>query len=523
MTTVNQKRIAINTLLLYFRMIVVMLVGLYTSRVIIDALGQEHFGIYDAVGGIVLMASFISSTMSGACQRYYSYELGRGNSDGLKMVFNISLTVFFIITILIIILAETAGYWFLIHKMDVAGHTQAAQWVFQFSIIAFAFVILRLPYQGMVIAKEKMKVFAYLSLFEAFATLATAILLSHTPDNKDNRLILYSGLMTGIQLITTLFYWVYCRLFYAECRIKLSLDREKFKELFAYAGWNMIGSCSDVFERVGLNILLNVTFGPIISAARAVANKVFNTITQLNTNFYTAVRPQLYKSYASDEMVGMHKLMCQSTKFSFFLLLILALPILLETDFILPIWLRGRNVPEQAYIFTKLMVIEGLLFCFSDPLSTAVQATGNIKYYKIVIGGTYLFVLPLSYIGVTYLKFPPASVFVITIIFILFIQAERLWFVKKLVQLNLKMYLKTAVQPIIFVTLISTALSIIIKMWMKSISFNNFWIGHLIVILSSMCLVCFSVCLFGMNNTERKHIMETALSYLVRKKTVNND
>ena len=171
MTEVNQQRIAKNTLLLYVRMVVVMLVGLYTSRVIIDALGQVHYGIYDAVGGIVLMVSFISSTMSGACQRYYSYEMGRNNFDELKKVFSISLTVFFILTGLIILLAETLGNWFLINKMDVAGNIHAAKWVFQFSILSFSLYILRIPYQGMVVAKEKMKVFAYLSLFEAFATL----------------------------------------------------------------------------------------------------------------------------------------------------------------------------------------------------------------------------------------------------------------------------------------------------------------------------------------------------------------
>ena len=311
-------------------------------------------------------------------------------------------------------LAETAGNWFLTNKMDVEGEIETARWVFQFSVLGFILIMLRTPYQGMVIAKEKMKVYAYLSLFEAFATLMIAILLSHTPDDKNSRLILYSAMMAGIQLMTSAFYWVYCRIFYQECRFRFYIDKEKFKEMFSFAGWNLIGSSADVFKSVGLNLLLNATFGTLVSAARGIANKVYNTIAQLNVNFFTAVRPQIYKSYAASEMDDMRKLICQSTRFSFFLLLLLALPILLETDFILPIWLRGRNVPDQAVILTQLMVIDGLLNCFTSPLAASVQATGNIRNYQLVIGGTLLLILPLSYVGVTYLGLAPASVFIIS-------------------------------------------------------------------------------------------------------------
>lgn len=512
MTEVNQQRIAKNTLLLYVRMVVVMLVGLYTSRVIIDALGQVHYGIYDAVGGIVLMVSFISSTMSGACQRYYSYEMGRNNFDELKKVFSISLTVFFILTGLIILLAETLGNWFLINKMDVAGNIHAAKWVFQFSILSFSLYILRIPYQGMVVAKEKMKVFAYLSLFEAFATLGIALILAHTHDDKNYRLILYSGLISGIQLMTSIFYWIYCRLFYKECRFIFTMDRQKFKEVFAYAGWNMIGSCADVFKTSGLNILLNVTFGPVVSAARGVANKVFNTITQLNNNFFSAVRPQIYKSYAAGETEDMHKLICQSTRFTFFLLLLPALPILLETDFILPLWLRGRNVPELAGIFTKIIVLEGVLNCFTEPLASAAQATGNIRNYKLVIGGTFILVLPISYVGVTYLDFPPASVFMISILFTVINQIERMWFTKKLVKLDMKYYFRNVILPIIIVSAISAGLSILVMKWMHNIPFEKAWMGHTIVIFASMLILSLTFYAFGVTKTERRNALKMALS-----------
>ena len=489
MTAVNQEKIARNTLLLYVRMVVVMLVTLYTSRVILEALGKNHFGIYDAVGGIVMIASFICTTMSSACQRYYSYEIERGNSHMLNTVFSLSLTVFFILTAFIILLAETAGNWFLTNKMDVEGEIETARWVFQFSVLGFILIMLRTPYQGMVIAKEKMKVYAYLSLFEAFATLMIAILLSHTPDDKNSRLILYSAMMAGIQLMTSAFYWIYCR-------------------MFSFAGWNLIGSSADVFKSVGLNLLLNATFGTLVSAARGIANKVYNTIAQLNVNFFTAVRPQIYKSYAASEMDDMRKLICQSTRFSFFLLLLLALPILLETDFILPIWLRGRNVPDQAVILTQLMVIDGLLNCFTSPLAASVQATGNIRNYQLVIGGTLLLILPLSYVAVTYLGLAPASVFIISIIVTVISQFERIWFVRKQIKLNVWYYLRTVILPILLVTGISSALSIGLKTWIQEIQFRAYWIGPILVILASMLFTCITVYTVGISKTERKHAVE---------------
>ena len=513
MTAIDQKKIAANTLLLYVRMIVVMLVGLYTSRVIIEALGKTNFGIYDAVGGIVLMVSFISSTMSGACQRYYSYEMGRGNLEELKKVFSISLSVFLLLTLFIILLGETAGYWWLMHKMDVDGNYDAARWVFQFSILSFALLMLRVPYQGMVIAKEKMKVFAYLSLFEAFATLGIALLLSHTHDDKNFRLILYAGLMSGIQLMTSLFYWFYCRLFYNECRFRFTLDREKFKEVFSYAGWNMIGSCADVCKIYGLSILLNMTFGPLVSAARAVSNKVYNTIVQLNVNFFTAVRPQMYKSYAEGEKQALEKLMCQSTRFSFFLLLLLALPFILETEFILPIWLRGRNVPEHAYILTKLMVLDGVLNCFTEPLATSVQATGNIRNYKIIIGGTSLLLLPLAYVGMTYAGMPPASAYVISVIITVITQVERVWMVKKLVGLDLKNYFRTVLLPIAVVAAISSALSVGAHILLLR-NYGDNWIGPVCSIAASMLITTITFYALGTTRTERKHAFEMAMDTL---------
>lgn len=505
MTAVDQKRIAANTILLYVRMLVVMVVNLYTSRVVIDALGQEYYGIFDAVGGIVLLVSFLTGPMSTACQRYYSYELELNNSDNLKRVFNISLTIFFILTMAIILLAETAGYWFLMHKTDVNGHYYAAKWVFQFSIISFALYIVRVPYQGMIISREKMKVFAYLSLFEAFATLGIAFVLIKTPDDKDNRLIIYAGLRLGIQFITTLFHWLYCRLYYKECRFKLVFDKTKFKEMFSYSSWNMIGASADVFKNIGLNALLNVFFGPIISAARAIANKVQMTITQLNINFFTAVRPQIYKSYTANEINDMHKLVCQSSRFCFYLLFVVALPLLLETEFILPLWLRGRNVPDYAYILTRLMIIDALVNSLNSPLSAPVQATGNIRKFQLVVGTTMLTILPLSYVAVKFLEMPPETVFYISIIVSFLSQMLRMWFVYRQTGLKMSVYLTKAVLPIILVTIISTALSLLSKNLLMSYDWHNQTLLSLSVMALSIIITSVTAYFAGITSSERRN------------------
>lgn len=517
MPEVNQKRIATNTILLYARMVVVMFVSLYTSRVVIDALGQTYFGIYDAVGGIVMMASFISSTMSSACQRWYSFEMVGNNPERIQRIFSISLTIFLVLAMILGIVCEAGGMWWLTHKMDVAGHLEPAKWVFHFSVLAFLIQIIRLPYQGMVISKEKMKVFAYLSLFEAFATLGIALIIKNTRDDKDFKLILYAGLIMGIQLMTSLFYWTYCRLFYKECRYRFVLDREKFREMFAFAGWNMIGSFADVCKSYGITLLLNSCFGTIVSAARGIGNKVYNTIISFNSNFFTAVRPQLIKSYAAGELDDMRKLICQSTKFSFFVMFILALPIICEIDFILPLWIRGRNVPDEAYLITKLMVIEGLVNCMTSPFAASIQATGNIKKYQIAVGLNLLLIIPTAYLGIKYLNMDAAMVFVVSIAVTIGTHIIRLFFLKKQIGLDILDFTKRVLWPIILVTIISTALTHLVKFGLRSCYGNDSIIKSLAVIASSLVITAVTSFFIGMSKTERRHILEIAVKLLKSK------
>lgn len=514
MTAVDQKRIAANTILLYVRMLVVMVVGLYTSRVVINALGKEYYGLFDAVSQIVLLVSFLTGPLSTACQRYYSYDLEHQDYDRLKRIFSISLTIFVILTLAIVLLAETAGYWYLMHNADVNGHYHAAKWVFQFSIISFALYVMRVPYQGMIIAREKMKVFAYLSLFEAFATLGVAAVLIMAPDDKDSRIILYAGLRMTIQLITSLFHWLYCRLFYKECRFKLVVDKEQFKEMFSYSGWNMIGSSADVFKNMGLTLLLNAHFGLIMSAARAIANKVQMTITQLNFNFFTAVRPQIYKSYVANEIDDMHKLICQSSKFSFYLLFVVALPLLLEAEFILPLWLREDNVPDIAYILTRLMIIEALVNSLTSPLTAPVQATGNIRNFQLTVGITMLTILPLSYLAIKFLNMPAPTVLYISIAVSLLAQALRVWFVYKQTGLRPGIFVKTSVLPILVVTAISSAISVVARSYLYDHCMMSRTIRSLIVIAICIAVTSITSFLIGMNGSERRNGLNMIKGFL---------
>lgn len=517
MSAIDQKRIAKNTLLLYVRMVVVMLVGLYTSRVVLDALGKEFFGIYDAVGGIVLMVSFIGETMLSACQRWYAFEMGRNNQKELNRTFCISLTIFLVIIIIIAILAEIVGGWFLENKMNVSGHIDAAKWVFHFSVISFCIQILRYPYQGMVVAKEKMKVYAYLSIVEVMVNLLIAFILAHTDDIKEDRLILYAALMMGAQLLISVFYWVYCRLFYSECRYRFIFDMFKIKEMFSFAGWNMIGSCSDVCKNYGVGILLNVTFGPVVSAARAIANKVYYTIRQLNANFFSAVRPQLVKSYAAGEITEMRNLICQSTRISFFLLFLVALPIFFETNFILPLWLRGRNVPDESYIFTRLLIIECLFNTLVSPMTSSIQATGKVRNYQIIIGLTMLLVLPLAYVGVKWMNLPAESVFIVSIAITILTHSFRILFVKRQIGLRITDYLKNAILPIAAVVIVSVLLSLGVRCLCYNIFDDIPIVKSICVILASTAIAGLTAMYVGMTKSERKNIVMMVTNVVSKK------
>lgn len=496
---IDQKRIASNTLMLYIRMGLVMIVNFYASRVILDSLGEVDFGLYGSVGSIVQMFSFLSSTMATACQRFYSIEIGHGDSDRLRRCFGQTIVVFFIIAATVVLLSETVGLWFLENKMKLAGRVYAAHCVFHISIISFIFQIMRVPYMGMVIASEKMKVFAYISVFEALGTLTISLLLSHS---DTDRLILYALLMLAVQIVTSLAFYLYCRLSYTECRVSVKRDRAMFAQVFSFTGWEMIGTLAGVCKTYGVNLLLlNPFFGPIMNAARDVANKVYSTIVQLQGNFFMAVKPQLIKSYATDNVSDMLTLLCQSMRLTYYLLLIVAVPILVETPVVLEIWLK--DVPEYAPLFARLLIVNGLIDTFSNPLASAIQATGKNKWYQICMGSTLLAIVPIGYVGLKWLDWNAESVFYVSIVLSVAAQFVRVHFVKRQLGLDVKMFLREVVAVIIAVTLVSLALPLLLKCGLGN---GGQIIRAVVIMLVSIIWTAMVVYFFGITRSERKHI-----------------
>lgn len=507
MSAINQQRIAKNTVLLYVRMLFIMFVSLYTSRVILETLGEEDFGLYTVIGGIVIAFSFLNGVMGSACSRYFAIEIGRNDNEALRRVFNLNITIFLILGAVILILAETIGLWFLNNKMVISpDRMYAAQWVYQCSIIAFIINMMGTPYRSVITARENMKVYAYCSVVEVVLKLAIVYVLVISPIDK---LILYSVLMVSITLGTVLFYAVYCRRYYAECRYSFYWDKPLFKEIVGYTGWQVIGVVADIGRNQGVNIILNMFFGAIANAARGIAYQVFVNINQFVQNFVIAFSPQITKSYATGDRQGMMKLVYQSSKFSYYLLYILILPVCLETPKILEIWLG--NVPKDTVIFCQLTLIAALIDSLLYPLLTAVRATGKVKWYQILVGGTFLLTVPICYCLFKWGDFPATAAFYVIIATSIVAQILRIGIMHRLHNMSIREYLNMVLKPIILVTVISAILPITMKAFMP----HTFW-GAIFDIGISMLSVAITIWLIGLTATERTYIQNTIHKFIYK-------
>lgn len=395
----NNKRIAKNTLLLYFRMLFMMVVSLYTSRVILNALGVEDFGIYNVVGGVVAMFSVISGSLSAAISRFITYELGKGDQSKLNKIFSASVTIQLLLSLIIVVLIESVGVWFLNAKMTIpAERMTAANWVLQFSIVTFVINLISVPYNAAIIAHEKMSAFAYISILEAVCKLAIAFLIMVSPID---RLIFYAILMCVVGLIIRFTYGHYCKKHFAECTYHFHWDKEILMKMFGFAGWNFIGTAAGILRGQGINILLNLFFSPAVNAAQGIAVQVNNAITNFSNNFLVAINPQIIKSYSQNDLERAYDLVLYASRFAFLLLLVLSAPIICETDIILQLWLR--NVPDYASTFVRLSLLLAICDALSLPLVTLQQATGKIRNYQLIVGSLHMLNFPLSllllYIG----------------------------------------------------------------------------------------------------------------------------
>lgn len=435
-TSSNNKRIAKNTILLYIRMFFIMAVTLYTSRVVLNTLGVVDFGIYNVVGGVVAMMGVLNGAMSVSTQRYLTFELGRGDAVRLKQVFSVCLTIFFLLSIIVILLAETVGLWFLHNKMVIpAERMSAADWVYQYSIIACILSLVVNPFNATIIAHERMNVYAYVSILEVLLKLGVVYLLLIIPTD---RLSTYGFLILLSQVVVTATYIVYCLKHFPESRYKFYWEKPLFTELVNYSGWNLFGSVSGLVKGQGLNILLNMFFNPAVNAARAIAYQINAAITQFFTNFYTAVRPQITKYYAHGDMDEMTKLVFRSSKLSFYLIMLVSMPIIIETPYIVNLWLG--QLPEYVVPFTRLIIAISAIDSMASPLMTAAHATGRIRLYQSSVGTMTILNIPVSYFFLRY-GCSPLSVFYISLFISIVCLFMRLWIVRRLMVFPVKEYI----------------------------------------------------------------------------------
>ena len=408
----NTKRIAKNTLMLYVRMLFSMLVSLYTSRVVLNTLGVEDYGIYNVVGGFVAMFSLVSSSLSASVSRFLTFELGRGDMERLKETFSTSLMIHLVLAGIVFILAESVGVWFLNTQMTIPPERlYAANWVFQASILSFMFALFSVPYNASIASHERMSAFAYIGILDVVLRLLIVLFIAHVPFRFD-RLIVYSLLLVAVGMSLQCIYLWYCRKNFEECRFKLHFNKGYWKEMGAFAGWNFIGSSSALLKNQGVNLLLNIFIGPIVNAACGIAAQVNGAIYAFANNFMTAVNPQLTKSYASGDKEYMFSLSERGTRFSFYIILFFALPIMLEADFVLSLWLK--QYPEHTVNFVRLVLLLTLCEVLSSTLITIQLATGKIRNYQIAVGGMQMMNFPLSYLCLQF-GMPPEATYCVAI------------------------------------------------------------------------------------------------------------
>lgn len=490
--------------MLYVRMLFTMAVSLFTSRVILQTLGIEDYGIYNVVGGVITMFTFINSAMVSSTQRYLNFELATGNESKLKSIFNTSLQIHALIALAIILLGETAGLWFVMNKLVIPEtRMTAAMWVYQCSILSCAVGIMSTPYNADIIAHEKMSAFAYISILDVVLKLLIVYLLVISPYDK---LIVYAILILAIQLLIRYIYTRYCNKHFKETLFEWRINRPLLKEMAGFAGWSFWGNLAGILYTQGLNMMLNIFFGPVVNAARAIAVQVQTAIQQFVGNFQMALNPQITKSYAAGNLEQMHSLMFRSARFSFLLLFFMSLPVLLETEFILSVWLK--TVPDDAVIFTQIMICISLIYTTANPCVIANQATGKVKVYQMVVGGILLTILPISYV-VLKLGAPAYSVFIVHFCVESVAQFSRMYMLRKLINLPMTQYLQNIYIPIVATVAVSIILPVMVHMQM-----GNGWLRFIVVGLTCVFSVGLSAFFIGFTKHERLFFWDKALGII---------
>lgn len=500
-TTINTKRIAKNTMLLYIRMLFMMLITLYTSRVVLNALGVEDYGIYNLVGGVVSIFSAVSTTLNVAINRFITYELGAGDKEKLKKVFSTSINIQLLVIVLFILIAETLGLWYLNHKMVIPPERlTASNWCFQFSILTFAIGLISVPYNSAIIAHERMSAFAYIAIIESIGKLMIAWGIMVSPYDK---LIVYSLYMALFAFVIRSIYAFYCKHHFEECAYHFIYEPNLMKQIFGFVGWAFIGVSSWALKTYGFVILINLFFGPIVNAAYAIANQVQNAVNSFSNNFMMALNPQITKAYASDNNDYMFKLIFQGARFSAYIMLFMAVPIILYTPYLLELWLK--QVPVHTVLFVRLVVLMTLLSSITGTLNTAQIATGKIKKYQLIVSPINLLNIPITYILFS-IGFAPETIIVVAIILGQISLGASLIMLRGMIGISIRRYMREVYFNVILVIIVSFIFPFYISSFMQE-SFSHF----LIVTFVSLTCSSLAILYLGCKKEERKMIYSKAV------------
>ena len=493
----SNNRIARNSVFLTIRMFVVLVLSLYTTRVVLKTLGVVDYGVYNVVCGFVAMFSFLNTAMTNGIQRFYNFSLGNNKEYGVTEVYNTAIRIQILLSIALVALTETFGLWYLYNKMVIPqDHFFSALWIFQFSIISFVFVVIQAPYSAAIMSRERMDYYAFVSVLDALLKLLIAFSVSLF---DGNRLILYGVLIMCISIINFVLYYIYAKRHFPDITLIKTNNKPLFKSMLSFSGWNMFGALVSIMKEQGINLILNFFYGPIVNAARGVAHQVNGGMKNLVFNLSTAIRPQVIQSYASCNITRTMKLTYSISKISCCVLYIAALPIILEIDYILDIWL-DHIVPEHTSNFVSIVVLITFVDCLNSAITGAIHATGKIKVYHIVSSGIYILGLPAAFIALKH-GAPPEAAFIWTFVFAVISQIASLFILKSLIDYSILHYCKKVVLPIL--------LLIVLTVWVPFIPhflINKCFCRLIVVIITSFAVTIPVFYFFVLNKSEKKTI-----------------
>ena len=502
----NNKRIAKNTMVLYVRMFVMMLISFFTAGITLNALGVDDYGINNVVGGLVSMFSLLSNSLTSATGRFITFSLGKGDFDEQKRVFSTAVNIHVILAIVVVLAIEIVGVWFLNNRMNIPpDRLYAANWVLQCSTIGFAISLFSVPYNSLIYAYERMSAFAWFTIYDAITKL---IIIASIYYYGGDKLILLAIISLIPGVIKQVIYWIYCRRHFPESEYHFIWDKSFFKEMFSFSFWNFIGCTAGLLKDQGVNILINLFTAPAVNAARGIAMQLNGMIGQFSGSFMGAFMPQVTKYYASGDLTEMHKLMFRGTRFSYYIFMFIAIPLFFEVETVLQVWLG--QVPEHTVLFTRLALLLSLLEMWSSVLITAQNATGRIRNYQLVVGTILLLNFPLSYL-MLYLGFMPEITLVVAIVVGVACLIARLCFLRKTILLPVGDYLYQVVFNTAFVTLLSSVLPYLCSRFISNVWFNFFGVC-IVSVISSLVVIYF----VGCNRLERQLVVGLLLKFKLR-------